>query len=81
MTADRIRELVEQSRSIVNSAKSQKLETSSSAFPYSSNYLKASTSSQLDLSAKSAAIGKALAKANDDNHGEVFDPVFGVRVK
>uniref|UniRef100_A0A914YNH8 Protein MCM10 homolog n=1 Tax=Panagrolaimus superbus TaxID=310955 RepID=A0A914YNH8_9BILA len=84
MTADRIRELVEQSRTIVNSEKSAKLESSSSAFPFSSDRLKASTSSlsqQFNLTDKAAAVGKALAKVNDDNRGEVFDPIFGIRVK
>uniref|UniRef100_A0A914YW76 Uncharacterized protein n=1 Tax=Panagrolaimus superbus TaxID=310955 RepID=A0A914YW76_9BILA len=84
MTADRIRELVEQSRTIVNSEKSAKLESSSSAFPFSSDRLKASTSSlsqQFNLTDKTAVVGKALAKANDDNRGEIFDPIFGIRVK
>uniref|UniRef100_A0A914QLV6 Protein MCM10 homolog n=1 Tax=Panagrolaimus davidi TaxID=227884 RepID=A0A914QLV6_9BILA len=81
MPGDKIRDLGEPSCSIVNTAESLKLESSSSAFPFSSDKLKASSSSQPNLSEEATAVGKVLAETNDDHRGEVFDPIFGIRVR
>ena len=83
-TPDRLRELIKESRAIVNSQTPPTKHETSNVFPFSSDSFRNSskqTPSTSDLSKKAAAIGKALTKDSDKKRAEIFDPLFGIRVE
>uniref|UniRef100_A0A7E4VS25 Protein MCM10 homolog n=1 Tax=Panagrellus redivivus TaxID=6233 RepID=A0A7E4VS25_PANRE len=84
-TADRLRELVAESRQARKESSQEAAKNSAKLFPFSSNSLNSASvpsPAATSLADKKAAISKAFGAAAGPKDGiPVFDPAFGIRVK